>query len=103
MCPPGEDTPSLTGRFDTKSLLAVRVVAFVCATLVTALILNMGLFIYAAVTDQSRYAVATDCLDKSADCGALMEFLYDDTWPLVPLLLLIPSAPIGWFVARRIH
>jgi len=77
--------------------------AFVCATLVSALLFNVGLFVYAAVNDESRYAIATDCLDKSADCGPLMEFLYDDTYPLVPLLLLIPAAPIGWFVARRIR
>jgi hypothetical protein len=32
-----------------------------------------------------------------------MEFVYDDTRPLVALLLLILAAPIGWLVARRLR
>jgi hypothetical protein len=40
---------------------------------------------------------------NESDAEASMEFVYDDTRPLVALLLLILAAPIGWLVARRLR
>jgi hypothetical protein len=85
-----------------NALRLVRAVAVICAALSTAFILNAALFIALAVNDKSRFE-ATECSYDDVECGALMEFVYDDTWPLVALLLLVPGAFIGVFIARRIH
>jgi hypothetical protein len=81
-----------------KSML-VRVVAFVCTTLVAALILNVALFAVLASNDASGFA-PTECGLDEIECGRLMEFVYDDTSPLAALLLLLPALAIGWVVAR---
>jgi hypothetical protein len=57
-----------------------------------ALILNLALFIALAANDDSRVE-STECEYDEVKCGHFMEFVYDDTWPLVGLLLLIPAAP----------
>jgi hypothetical protein len=79
---------------------AARVVAFISSTLVAALILSLALFIVLAANDDSGFA-PTECSYDEVECGNLMEFVYDATWPLVLCLLLLPAALIGWFVARR--
>jgi hypothetical protein len=80
--------------------MVVRVVAFVCTTLVAALILNVALFAGLAANDAGRIA-PTECSYDEVECGSLMEFVYDDTSPLAALLLLLPALAIAWFVARR--
>jgi hypothetical protein len=85
-----------------RALLAVRTVASICVTGAAALILNLALFIALAANDDSRFE-PTECEYDEVKCGHLMEFVYDDTWPLVGLLLLIPAALVGWLVARRIR
>jgi hypothetical protein len=84
-----------------------RGVVFVGTTLLAALVFNVALFITLAFQDSSRYVDPTECRTESAECGRLMEFTYDDTWPLVAFLLLIPAALLGWFVtrlvSRRLH
>jgi hypothetical protein len=85
-----------------NALRAVRAVALVGTAIVTALILNAALFIALAANDKSRFA-PNECEFETVECGAAMEFVYDDTWPLVGLLLLLPGLAIGWFVARRIR
>jgi hypothetical protein len=87
----------------TPSVLrAVRAVVFVCVAAAATLILNFALFIAIAVNDDSRFE-PTECEYDEVKCGHLMEFVYDDTWPLVALLLVIPAALIGWLVARRVR
>jgi hypothetical protein len=91
-----------TSELTRNGLRAVRAVAFICTAIVTALILHAALFIALAVNDKSDFA-PTECEFDTVECGAAMEFVYDDTWPLVGLLLLLPGIPIGWFLARRIR
>ena len=76
-------------------------VAFVCSAIVTALILNAALFIALVANDDSRFE-PTEYAYDSVECGALMEFVYDDTWPLVGFLLLVPGALVGLAVAHII-
>jgi hypothetical protein len=83
-----------------RALFAVRAIAFICVTGLAALILNVALFIALAANDGSRYE-PTECEYDEVKCGALMEFVYDDTWPLFALLLVVPAALVGWLVARR--
>lgn len=78
----------------------MRALAFICVTGAAALILNLALFIALAANDDGRVE-PTECEYDEVKCGHFMEFVYDDTWPLVGLLLLIPAAPIGWLVAGR--
>lgn len=85
-----------------RALFAVRAFTVVGTTIATALILNAALFIVLAANDKSDFA-PTECEFDTVECGAAMEFVYDDTWPLVGLLLLLPGIPIGWLVARRIR
>jgi hypothetical protein len=91
-----------TSELTQNGLRAVRAVAFICTAIVTALILNTALFIALAASDETRFA-PTECEFDTVECGAAMEFVYDDTWPLVGLLLLLPGVVIGWFIARRIR
>jgi hypothetical protein len=80
----------------------VRTIAFICAAVVTALILNAALFIALAANDKSSFE-PTECSYDDVKCGAPMEFVYDETWPLIAILLLLPGVLIGLLVARRIH
>jgi hypothetical protein len=77
----------------------VFLVAFVCSAIATALVLNAALFIALAANDDSGFE-PTECSYESVECGGLMEFVYDDTWPLVGFLLLVPGALVGLAVAR---
>jgi hypothetical protein len=85
-----------------RALFVIRAFTVVGTAIATALILNAALFIALAANDKSDFA-PTECEFDAVECGAAMEFVYDDTWPLVGLLLVLPGLAIGWFVARRIR
>jgi hypothetical protein len=85
----------------TALLSAARVLAFVVTTLVCAIVLNALLFLVLAARDNSRME-PTECEFKEVRCGAAMEFVYDESWPLVPILSLVVCVPIGLLIARRI-
>jgi len=77
-------------------------VAFVVVTAVTAVVLNVAFFVVAAETDRSGYA-PTECGFDEIECGGVPEFAYDDTAPLVPLLLVVPAALVGWLAVRAMR
>jgi hypothetical protein len=98
-----EATDRLAGHAVVQMALvsATRVIGFVATTLACAIVLNAFLFLVLAARDKSRME-PTECEFKEVRCGAVMEFVYDESWPLVPLLSLLVCVPIGLLIARRI-
>jgi hypothetical protein len=79
-------------------LAQVVVFLFIAAVVWFILFLGWGVVVFAT----GGVEAIKDCSYAEVECKGLGEFTYEDTWPLVPVLLGIPSATVGWLVARRL-
>jgi hypothetical protein len=87
-----------SGRSSDGVIYLVRVLLFVLTGAVTWFFLF--LFLGFAVLAVGGIEAVKDC--QYVECRSPGEFIYDSSWPLVPLLLILPSAAVGLLINRRI-
>jgi hypothetical protein len=71
------------------------------ASVIAWLLLFFGWAIVVVDTDNSGNEI-TECSYEEVKCGRLAEFSYETTWPLLPLVLGVPSVATGWWFSRRV-
>jgi len=78
---------------------ARRVIAFLAVTAAVWVVLFFGwgavLFAIGGIE------AVKECQYAEVESTSLGEFTYDDSWPLVPVLLAVPAGAVGWLVTRR--
>jgi hypothetical protein len=79
--------------------VTLRALAFLLATALAWLMLFVGVGLVALATGGPE--AIKDCQYEDVECRGIGEFLYDDTWPLLPVLLVVPALITGWLVTRR--
>lgn len=78
----------------------IYLVRFLIVVLTGAVVwLLLNVFLGLAVLNVGGIEAVKDC--QYVACNSPGEFIYDSSWPLVPLLLIIPSLAVGLLVNRR--
>ena len=77
-------------------LVRFLIVVLAGAVVWALLFVFLGLAVFAV----GGIEAVKDC--QYVECNSPGEFIYDSSWPLVPLLLIIPSLAVGLLVNRRV-